>query len=77
MLDITIIYITIWLLLGIVGYFMMRQGFLVAFEKGLGKRESWSFGEMSLGILCISYGVFNIFLALAICGKDCFLKRHC
>lgn len=69
------IYLTIvWLLSGICGYFMMRRGFLVAFENSLGKRGAWGFGEMSLGILCIFFGVLNIFLALIICGLDCFRK---
>lgn len=66
----------IWLLLGICGYFMMRQGFLVAFEGCLGKRGAWGFCEMCLGIICLSWGILNIFLALSICGMDCFRKRR-
>lgn len=64
-----------WLLLGICGYFMMRQGFLAQFERAFGKKDAWGRQEWIASLICILLGPMLIFWAFVICGKYCFRKR--
>ena len=70
-----IFYLCIWFGLGVVGYFLMRQGFLVDYENVLGKDEAWGWAEVVLGILLVVAGPLAIFIALALKGNSCFKKR--
>lgn len=70
------IYLAVlWLLLGVCGYLMLRQGFLVAFEASIGKLGAWDAPVVIVGLIGILYGPMMIVWALLICGRDCFRKR--
>ncbi len=70
------IWIILWIALGVVGYFMMRQGFLVEFEeKGVGKNVVWPWFMVLLGISSIALGPIFITMALEVQGRNCFRKR--
>lgn len=69
------IFIGIWLFLGLCGYFMMRQGFLVSFERVLGKKATWGYWDVILGLIYTLYGPFVIIHALSMDGKKCFQRR--
>lgn len=64
-----------WWLLGICGYFMMRQGSLVEFERALGKKEAWAYQDIVLGLIYTITGPISILQALKMSGKNCFRKR--
>ena len=68
--------IVVWLLLGVVGYFLMRQGFLVQFESALGEKWAWDSKDIILGIVSIVFGgpIF-IIMAFSVQGKRCVKKR--
>ena len=68
--------VIIWLFLGICGYLMLRQGSLVSFESALGKRESWGYMDIALGIPYILVGPIFIIQALALEGRNCFHRRN-
>lgn len=69
------IWIAIWLILGLCGYFMLRQGFLVAFESCLGKEEAWDKDTKRLSMVAIITRPIAMMYAVVICGGDCFHKR--
>ena len=66
--------ITIWLALGVVGYLMMRQGFLVSYERILGKEKAWDWSD-KIGIIFSIMGPIFILIAILVKGKSCFKKR--
>lgn len=66
---------SIWFLLGLCGHFLMRQGFLVAFEGCSGKKGAWDFWTKINSLIFIVGGPVQIIFALLICGSDCFRKR--
>lgn len=70
-----ILLISIWLLLGICGCFMMRQGFYVAFESVLGKKGAWGWLMRITSVALMLCGGFAPLFAVIICRKDCFRKR--
>ena len=64
-----------WLLAGLAGFVMMRQGFLVDFEKSLGKEVAWDVSCIVTGVLGILAGPFFMLIALLVKGGLCFRKR--
>ena len=70
-----IIAICCWWLFGICGYFMMRQGSLVEFEKELGKKGAWDIWDILLAAMYTLYGPMAILYAFCVYGKSCFRKR--
>ncbi len=65
-----------WLLLGTIGYFLMRQGFLVDFEDALGERGAWGPDMILLGIVSVVLlGPLFILMAFIIKGKNCIKRR--
>ena len=58
----------IWLFLGIVGYFLMRQGFLVDIGE-------WPLLAKIGGFVCIFFGPLFVIAALIVNKKNCFRKR--
>ncbi len=71
-----ILYLLLWLLGGVVGYFLMRQAFLVDFEDVLGKTRAWGVPEILSGILSVFMGPLFILVAFIVKGMSCFEKRR-
>ncbi len=66
----------IWSGLGLVGYFLMRQGFLVSYEAVLGKEKAWDWFDVILGIPLVMTGPLAIMVALIVKGDSCFERRQ-
>ena len=67
----------VWWIGGLVGYLMIRQGFLVSFESALGKREAWDVSSVVFGIFsAIILGPLFIIVALVVKGRNCFGSRQ-
>lgn len=65
-----------WLVCGVAGYVMMRQGFLVRYEtEWRPKKKVWGIGSVIAGIFSALSGPAFIAMALAVTGKSCFKKR--
>jgi hypothetical protein len=70
------IAIVVWLTMGILGYMMMRQGFLVNFEReGHGKSKAWRSFDMYIGFFSVLLGPIFIIISLGTVGKKAFQKR--
>lgn len=76
MIKMLLIIAICWWLLGVCGYFMMRQGSLVEFERCLGKKVAWGGIDIVLGLLYTFLGPLAILQALKMSGKNCFRKRN-
>lgn len=72
-----IILAVVWLVGGVLGYMMMRQGFLVKFEYCLGKDIAWEPFHVILGFFSALFaGPLFMLIALLICGRDCCRHRQ-
>lgn len=67
--------IILWEFLGICGYFMLRQGSLVSFERALGKKAAWGDADVLAGLLYTLSGPIFFFQALLMEGRNCFRRR--
>lgn len=65
-----------WLLFGVAGYFMMRQGFYVMFEKSLGRDGAWCKRLRTQSKYIILTGPCFFIAALCCNGMDCFRKSQ-
>ncbi len=69
------ILIALWITSGIVGYFLMRQGFLVDHELSLGKKRAWRKRNIAVGMLGSLYGPVFLLMAFMIKGASCLKRR--
>lgn len=68
--------LALWWIGGAIGYFLMRQGFLVTFERPLGKKQAWGVAEIVMGIVAgVIVGWLFVPMAFAVKGRDCIRKR--
>ena len=67
--------IILWLAAGAIGWWLMRQGFLVDFESSLGKKRAWGIKENVAGFFFALLGPVAILAAFFVTGTSCLKKR--
>ena len=71
-----LILIAAWWLFGGIGYFLLRQGFLVEFEQCLGTKKAWGNDDALQAIFfALTCGPLFIVIAFSVEGKFCLKKR--